>query len=81
MDIFVADFSLWFPILSETGILERLNAGEVLTGDGGMTYALEKRGYVKAGPWTPECNVEHPDGGQFFFFNLRTISASIATYY
>ena len=32
-----------------------------------MTYALEKRGYVKAGPWTPECNVEHPDGGQFFF--------------
>ncbi|KAL9957821.1 hypothetical protein ACROYT_G034769 [Oculina patagonica] len=27
-----------------------------------MTYALEKRGYVKAGPWTPECTVEHPDG-------------------
>lgn len=46
----------------KTGILERLNAGEVLVGDGGMTYALEKRGYVKAGPWTPECNVEHPDG-------------------
>ncbi|XP_022798350.1 betaine--homocysteine S-methyltransferase 1-like [Stylophora pistillata] len=45
-----------------TSILERLNAGEVLVGDGGMTYALEKRGYVKAGPWTPECNVEHPDG-------------------
>ncbi|XP_078381092.1 S-methylmethionine--homocysteine S-methyltransferase BHMT2-like [Oculina patagonica] len=27
-----------------------------------MTHALEKRGYVKAGPWTPECTVEHPDG-------------------
>ncbi len=32
-----------------------------------MTHALEKRGYVKAGPWTPECTVEHPDGGQFYF--------------
>lgn len=42
-----------------------------------MTYALEKRGYVKAGPWTPECNVEHPDGGQFFL-NLRTSTASTA---
>ena len=29
-----------------------------------MAHALEKRGYVKAGPWTPECTVEHPDGGQ-----------------
>lgn len=43
------------------GILEKLNAGEVLVGDGGMTHALEKRGYVKAGPYTPECTVEHPD--------------------
>lgn len=46
---------------AERGILERLNAGEVLVGDGGVTYALEKRGYVKAGPWTPECTVEHPE--------------------
>jgi len=44
------------------GILEWLNAGEVILGDGGMAHALEKRGYVKAGPWTPECTVEHPDG-------------------
>lgn len=43
------------------GILEKLNAGEVLVGDGGMTHALEKRGYVKAGPYTPECTVEYPD--------------------
>lgn len=43
------------------GILERLSAGEVLVGDGGMTYALERRGYVKAGPYTPECTVEHPE--------------------
>lgn len=49
----------------QCGILEWLNAGEVVVGDGGMAHALEKRGYVKAGPWTPECTVEHPDGGQF----------------
>lgn len=51
-------------MLFQRGILERLNAGQVLIGDGGMTYALEKRGYVKAGPWTPECTVEHPEAGQ-----------------
>jgi betaine-homocysteine S-methyltransferase len=43
------------------GILERLNAGEVVIGDGGFVFALEKRGYVKAGPWTPEACVEHPE--------------------
>ena len=26
-------------------------------------FALEKRGYVKAGPWTPEASVEHPEAG------------------
>ncbi|CAH3186363.1 unnamed protein product [Porites evermanni] len=26
-----------------------------------MAHALERRGYVKAGPWTPECTVEHPE--------------------
>nr|XP_033785459.1 betaine--homocysteine S-methyltransferase 1 [Geotrypetes seraphini] len=43
------------------GILERLNAGETVIGDGGFVFALEKRGYVKAGPWTPEATVEHPE--------------------
>eukprot|EP00064_Thunnus_orientalis_P004071 superscaffoldBa00000359_g4082 len=43
------------------GILERLNAGEVVIGDGGFVFALEKRGYVKAGPWTPEAAVTHPE--------------------
>ncbi|CAH1790206.1 unnamed protein product [Owenia fusiformis] len=32
-----------------------------LVGDGGMTVALEKRGYVKAGNWTPEAVIEYPD--------------------
>jgi len=30
-------------------------------GDGGFVFQLEKRGYVKAGPWTPEATVEHPE--------------------
>lgn len=46
------------------GILERLNAGEVVVGDGGFVFALEKRGYVKAGPWTPEAAVTHPESGK-----------------
>lgn len=44
-------------------ILERLDAGEVVIGDGGFVFALEKRGYVKAGPWTPEAAAEHPEAG------------------
>ncbi|XP_033099856.1 betaine--homocysteine S-methyltransferase 1-like [Anneissia japonica] len=46
---------------SKKGFLERLNDNEVVIGDGGYVFALEKRGYVKAGPWTPEAAVEHPE--------------------
>ena len=41
------------------GILERLAAGVVL-GDGGYLLELEKRGYVRPGPFTPEAVLEHP---------------------
>ena len=44
-------------------ILQRLDAGEIIIGDGGYAFALEKRGYVKAGPWTPEAAAEHPEAG------------------
>ena len=43
-------------------LLERL-AESVVVGDGGMVFALEKRGYVKAGSWTPEASIEHPEAG------------------
>ncbi|NP_001279166.1 betaine--homocysteine S-methyltransferase 1 [Callorhinchus milii] len=46
---------------AKRGILERLEAGEIVIGDGGFVFALEKRGYVKAGPWTPEATVEYPE--------------------
>jgi betaine-homocysteine S-methyltransferase len=42
------------------GILERLSSGVVL-GDGGYILELEKRGYVTAGPFTPELALSHPD--------------------
>ena len=42
------------------GILERLAEGPVL-GDGGYLLELEKRGYVQAGPFTPEVVLERPD--------------------
>ncbi|XP_068234770.1 betaine--homocysteine S-methyltransferase 1-like isoform X4 [Palaemon carinicauda] len=45
------------------GLLERLRDGVVI-GDGGFVMALEKRGYVTGGAWTPEAVIEHPDAVQ-----------------
>lgn len=42
------------------GILEHLAQGVVL-GDGGYILELERRGYVQAGPFTPEVVIEHPE--------------------
>uniref|UniRef100_T2M8L7 Betaine--homocysteine S-methyltransferase 1 n=1 Tax=Hydra vulgaris TaxID=6087 RepID=T2M8L7_HYDVU len=47
--------------MAKRGLLERLKAGEVVIGDGGFVFELEKRGYVKAGPWTPEAVIEAPE--------------------
>lgn len=41
-------------------ILSRLAAGPVL-GDGGYLLELEKRGYVRAGPFTPEVTIANPE--------------------
>ena len=42
------------------GLLERLARAPVL-GDGGYLLELEKRGYVQAGPFTPEVSITAPD--------------------
>src|SRR3989442_15784474 len=42
------------------GLLERLSEGQVL-GDGGYLLELEKRGYVRGGPFTPEVSLTHPE--------------------
>ena len=41
-------------------ILAKLEKGVVLQ-DGGYLLALESRGYVQAGPFTPEVTIEHPN--------------------
>ena len=42
------------------GLLERLSEGLVL-GDGGYLLELEKRGYVRGGPFTPEVSLTNPE--------------------
>ena len=51
-------------ILFQRTVLERLDAGETVIGDGGMIFNLERRGYVHAGNFTPEVVIEHPDAGK-----------------
>ena len=45
---------------TKKGILEKLADGVVL-GDGGYLLELEKRGRVRAGPFTPEVALENPE--------------------
>ena len=46
--------------MAKKGILERLKEGPVL-GDGGYLLELEKRGWVRAGPFTPEVALVYPN--------------------
>jgi betaine-homocysteine S-methyltransferase len=46
--------------MKKKGILQRLKEGPVL-GDGGYLLELEKRGWVRAGPFTPEVALLHPN--------------------
>ena len=41
-------------------ILELLKE-DIVLGDGGAIFELERRGYVSAGPFTPEVAIEHPE--------------------
>ena len=44
------------------GILERLDH-DVVLGAEGYLFELERRGYVKSGPFVPEVVLDHPGGG------------------
>src|SRR4030088_2770212 len=48
------------PARSKRGILERLKSGVVL-GAEGYVFELERRGYIKAGPYVPEVVLDSPD--------------------
>ena len=44
----------------KTTVLERLEQNPVI-GDGGTIFELERRGYVSAGPFTPQAVIDHPE--------------------
>lgn len=58
------------------GILERLKEGPVL-GDGGYLLELEKRGWVRAGPFTPEVALMYPDALRELHVEFREAGAEV----
>src|SRR5213082_2828944 len=48
------------PVRTGRGILERLESGVVL-GAEGYVFELERRGYIKAGPYVPEVVLDFPE--------------------
>jgi len=62
--------------MSKKGILERLKEGPVL-GDGGYLLELEKRGWVRAGPFTPEVALTYPDALRELHVEFREAGAEV----
>ncbi len=57
-------------------ILDRLKDGPVL-GDGGYLLELEKRGWVRAGPFTPEVALTRPDALRELHVEFREAGAEV----
>ena len=62
--------------MKKKGILERLKEGPVL-GDGGYLLELEKRGWVRAGPFTPEVALTNPDALRELHIEFREAGADV----
>jgi betaine-homocysteine S-methyltransferase len=62
--------------MKKKGILERLKDGPVL-GDGGYLLELEKRGWVRAGPFTPEVALTYPDALRELHVEFREAGAEV----
>jgi betaine-homocysteine S-methyltransferase len=58
------------------GILERLREG-VVVGDGGYLLELEKRGWVRAGPFTPEVALTRPSALEELHTEFREGGAEV----
>src|SRR5262245_52575944 len=58
------------------GLLERLAEGPVL-GDGGYLLELEKRGWVRAGPFTPEVVLNRPQAVRELHVEFREAGAEV----
>src|ERR1700727_3478886 len=62
--------------MAKQGILERLKNGPVL-GDGGYLLELEKRGWVRPGPFTPEVAIVYPDALPELHIKFREAGAEV----
>jgi len=62
--------------LAKKGILERLRDGIVL-GDGGYLLELEKRGWVRPGPFTPEVVLRRPEAVKELHTEFREAGAEV----
>jgi methionine synthase I (cobalamin-dependent) len=62
--------------LTKKNILQRLAEGPVL-GDGGYLLELEKRGWVRAGPFTPEVALTRPDSLRELHVEFREAGADV----
>lgn len=62
--------------MKKKGILERLKEGPVL-GDGGYLLELEKRGWVRAGPFTPEVALTYPNALRELHIEFREAGAEV----
>ena len=62
--------------MKKKGLLERLKEGPVL-GDGGYLLELEKRGWVRAGPFTPEVALIRPDALRQLHTEFREAGAEV----
>ena len=62
--------------MAKKGILDRLKDGPVL-GDGGYLLELEKRGWVRAGPFTPEVALLHPEALRELHVEFREAGADV----
>jgi betaine-homocysteine S-methyltransferase len=62
--------------MNKKGILERLKEGPVL-GDGGYLLELEKRGWVRPGPFTPEVAIVYPDALRELHVEFREAGAEV----
>jgi betaine-homocysteine S-methyltransferase len=58
------------------GILQKLREGPVL-GDGGYLLELEKRGWVRAGPFTPEVALVNPEALRQLHIEFREAGAEV----
>ncbi len=63
-------------VMAKQGILERLKDGIVL-GDGGYLLELEKRGWVQAGPFTPEVVLRRPEAVKELHTEFKAAGAEV----